>query len=248
MPLSSDMLHTEKLVLDYYHSFMLEVSTLSANSAVNTRYMYSIDDGEWIPVKGHMIAPGELSPGKHNIRVRTADSDVVSVIEVDIMPPFWKSAWANTFYTLLSLGLLAMSLLWLMKRRRKELAEQRLDSALDRQEDLPPSADELFISKARSVVEANMADEDFSVEAFSAAMSMSRSNLYKRMSSATGQSPIEFMRKIRIREGRRRLDAGATAIAQVAYSVGISPKSFSKYFKNEYGMTPSAYLEQRNQR
>lgn len=44
------------------------------------------------------------------------------------------------------------------------------------------------------------------------------------------------------------LEAGETSVSQIAWSVGFSPKQFSKYFKDEYGCLPSEYLKHiRNQ-
>lgn len=68
---------------------------------------------------------------------------------------------------------------------------------------------------------------------------VSRSSLYKKLTALTGQSPLEFIRKIRLRRGRELLAGRGLTIAEVAYSVGLSPKQFSKFFKEEYGVLPS---------
>lgn len=84
-----------------------------------------------------------------------------------------------------------------------------------------------------------MGDFEFSVEDFSRLMLVSRSSLYKKLTALTGQSPLEFIRKIRLRRGRELLAGRGLTIAEVAYSVGLSPKQFSKFFKEEYGVLPS---------
>ena len=76
-------------------------------------------------------------------------------------------------------------------------------------------------------------------------MSMSRSNLYKKLQGITGKTPVEFIRLIRIREGKRLLDSEGGQISQTAYRVGISPKQFARYFKEEYGVLPSEYITSR---
>ena len=91
-----------------------------------------------------------------------------------------------------------------------------------------------------------MDQEDFSVERLSELLLMSRSGLYKKMTAVTGQTPLEFIRMVRMREGRRLLDSGESSIAQIAYCVGMSPKQFSKYFKDETGLTPSQCLRNLN--
>jgi AraC-like DNA-binding protein len=58
----------------------------------------------------------------------------------------------------------------------------------------------------------------------------------------TGKSPIEFIRILRVKRGHSLLEQGRTNISEVAYTIGFSPKQFSKYFKEEYGCLPSVYL------
>jgi len=35
------------------------------------------------------------------------------------------------------------------------------------------------------------------------------------------------------------LEQGGESVSQVAWQVGLSPKQFAKYFKEEYGLSPS---------
>lgn len=105
------------------------------------------------------------------------------------------------------------------------------------------SLDEQLIAKAIKLVEDNMSNSDFSVEDFSTAVGMTRSHLYKKLMAITGKSPLEFIRIIRIKRGRSLLEQGRTNISEVAYTIGFSPKQFSKYFKEEYGCLPSEFLQ-----
>ena len=86
-----------------------------------------------------------------------------------------------------------------------------------------------------------MDNSDFSVEDLSAAVNMSRGHLYKKLISITGKSPLEFIRILRIKRGRQLLEESQLSISQISYQVGLSPKQFSKYFKDEYGFLPSEY-------
>lgn len=104
------------------------------------------------------------------------------------------------------------------------------------------SLDEQLITKAIKTVEDNMGNAEFSVEDLSAAVGMTRGNLYKKLMSITGKSPLEFIRILRIKRGRSLMEQGNTSISDVAFSVGFSPKQFSKYFKEEYGLLPSEFL------
>ena len=100
-----------------------------------------------------------------------------------------------------------------------------------------------LIDKATKIVEAHLADTDFTVEAFGEAMCMSRSALYKKLMAISGRSPLEFMRIIRLRHGFTLVRQGGLTVSEVAYKVGMSPKQFAKFFKEEYGSLPSKYEE-----
>ncbi len=55
-------------------------------------------------------------------------------------------------------------------------------------------------------------------------------------------SPLELIRNIRIEEAHRLLISRELNISECAWKVGLSPKQFSKYFKQKYGVTPSEYI------
>lgn len=100
-----------------------------------------------------------------------------------------------------------------------------------------------LIDKATKIVEEHLDDTEFSVEAFGVAMCMSRSALYKKLMAILGRSPIEFMRIIRLRHGLSLIQQGGFTVSEIAYRVGMSPKQFAKFFKEEYGVLPSKYGE-----
>jgi DNA-binding response OmpR family regulator len=99
--------------------------------------------------------------------------------------------------------------------------------------------DEELIKRAIALVEQNFSDSEYSVEQFCDDMGMSRSSLYKKLMAITGLAPLQFMRTLRIKRGRQLLEQGGESVSQVAWQVGLSPKQFAKYFKEEYGMSPS---------
>ncbi|WP_428232800.1 two-component regulator propeller domain-containing protein [Flavobacterium sp.] len=105
------------------------------------------------------------------------------------------------------------------------------------------SLDEALIAKAIKVVEEHISDIEFSVEALSLALGLSRGHLYKKLIAITGKGPIEFIRTIRLKRGRQLLEKSQMQIAEIAYKVGFnSPKRFAKYFREEFGSLPSEYL------
>ncbi|MCD8044672.1 MAG: response regulator [Tannerellaceae bacterium] len=105
--------------------------------------------------------------------------------------------------------------------------------------------DEKLIEQAIQIVENNMDNTDFSVEDLSAEIGMSRGHLYKKLMTITGKSPIEFIRILRIKRGKQLLEQSQESISQIAYQVGLSPKQFAKYFKEEVGCLPSEYSKKK---
>jgi signal transduction histidine kinase/DNA-binding response OmpR family regulator len=104
--------------------------------------------------------------------------------------------------------------------------------------------DEQFMKQAMAVVEKNMSNASFSVEEFSRDMHMSRVALYKKILSLTGRSPLEFIRTMRLKRAAQLLKKSGMTVSEIAYEVGFNnPKTFSRYFKEEFRVLPSQYQE-----
>ncbi|MCF6407261.1 ATP-binding protein [Chitinophaga filiformis] len=103
--------------------------------------------------------------------------------------------------------------------------------------------DEKFLKRALDAVEKQIDNPDFSVEDLSREMCMSRVTFYRKIVSLTGRSPLEFIRSIRLKRAVQLLDKSGRSIAEIAYEVGFNdPKTFSKFFKEEFNMLPSQYI------
>jgi len=108
--------------------------------------------------------------------------------------------------------------------------------------------DEKMVEKAVKYVVANMKRTELSVEELSSHLGMSRVHLYKKLKATTGKTPIEFIRLIRLKRAAQLLRESQLNVSEVAYQVGFnSPRNFSKYFRDEFGMLPSAYQETKEQ-
>ncbi len=109
------------------------------------------------------------------------------------------------------------------------------------------SLDEKLIQKAIKYVEDNISSSnELSVEELSKHLGMSRVHLYKKLLSITGKTPIEFIRTIRLKRAAQLLRESQMNISEIAYQVGFNnPKYFSKYFKEEFGILPSAYQDKK---
>jgi len=109
------------------------------------------------------------------------------------------------------------------------------------------SLDDQLIQKAIGIVENHLEEPEFSVEQMSKELGMSRGQLYKKLSSLTAKSPVEFIRLIRLQRAAQLLKKSQLTIAEIAYKVGYNnAKYFSKHFKEAYGVLPSAYAAKKD--
>jgi len=106
----------------------------------------------------------------------------------------------------------------------------------------PEETEEDFIRHAVEILEKNIANADFSVDEWARELGLSRTTLYKRLLSATGNTPIGFIRSFRMKRAAQLLEKTRHNVAEVAYMVGFNnPKYFARYFKEVYGKLPSVY-------
>jgi AraC-like DNA-binding protein len=104
------------------------------------------------------------------------------------------------------------------------------------------SPDEKFIQQALQIVEKNIVNPAFSVSGFSRELHMSRVAVYKKIFALTGKAPIDFIRSIRMQRAVQLLEKSNLTISEIAYEVGFNnPKYFSRFFKKEFTMPPSAF-------
>ena len=96
-----------------------------------------------------------------------------------------------------------------------------------------------FIARFREVVERNMSNSELTVEDLAAEMHLSRVQLYRKVKTITGSSPVELLRTARLNRGHQQLLTTEKTVSEVAYAVGFSsPAYFTKCFKDEFGMVP----------
>ncbi len=73
-------------------------------------------------------------------------------------------------------------------------------------------------------------------------VNMSARNFIRRFKKATGDTPVEYLQKIRIEVAKKSFEEGNNSVSDVMYSSGYQDiKSFGALFKRMTGMTPSVY-------
>lgn len=106
------------------------------------------------------------------------------------------------------------------------------------------SADEEFLAKIKSIVEAQVDDEDFSVQTLSDCMAMDRTGLYRRLLALTGKSPSVYIREIRLEVAARLLRESDMPVSEIAAKTGYSTtKYFNKVFRQAFSISPEEYRQ-----
>jgi signal transduction histidine kinase/ligand-binding sensor domain-containing protein/DNA-binding NarL/FixJ family response regulator len=100
------------------------------------------------------------------------------------------------------------------------------------------SKDEEFLQKAITFVEENF-ENDFSIDLLAEYCCVGRTVMYNKLKGLTGNSPLEFVRKVKMRIASQLIDKGYN-VSEAAYKTGFSDvKYFSKQFKAQFGYSPS---------
>lgn len=126
------------------------------------------------------------------------------------------------------------------QEKRKEIFHKEIE--ISPQNITITSLDEEFVKKALQLVEENMEEPDFSVNNLCDDLGMSRSQLYRKFQSITGLTPNDFIRTVRLKRAAQLLRSSSYNISEISDRVGFnSIKYFNKYFKEEFGVTPTQY-------
>lgn len=134
----------------------------------------------------------------------------------------------------------AGTLALLSLRRPRRTTEETPTRDIPSGQPLRPN-DEAFLQKMNDLINAHLAEETFNVSSLAALMGMSRSSLFSKVKSLTGQSPQDLLSDIRLSRARELLKTHEFNISEIAYKVGFSTlNGLSRAFKNKYGVPPSA--------
>ncbi|PRY55151.1 signal transduction histidine kinase [Arcticibacter pallidicorallinus] len=101
----------------------------------------------------------------------------------------------------------------------------------------------ILLNKIMLYLEENLNNPKLSVEDLSRHVGMSRVSLYHKILELTGQSPVEYIRSIKLERAAVLLEKSDLNIAQISYMVGFAtPNYFAKSFKARFNMQPSEYM------
>lgn len=238
-------------------------ATLGYRYPTKMRYAYRIKgfDKEWrYTAMGENIAVyNGFSRGSYTLEVRACDeydrlSGELTTLEIKRLPHFYESWWAFLIYFLLLL--LSVGYVLVLYRRRlkkqneelwadsEEMIKMRsyLSSPVTLPEEEFQKLDRILLEKATKVVEDNLNDSDFDVNALARGVNMSRSTFSRKIKSITGKTPLDFILEIKMQHACKLLESKNYSISQVADMVGYGDRRyFTTSFKKEIGISPRDY-------
>ncbi len=128
-----------------------------------------------------------------------------------------------------------------------ELANRCLGIQSEKAETDSPAlseADQRLLKEITETIERHMIDSDFNVTTLQEMVGIGSKQLYRKVKSLTGKTPVEYIRELRMHKASQMLREGRFSVSEVMYSVGFSSSSyFSKCFSKTFGMLPTEYMK-----
>ncbi len=238
----------------------IHFSSLDHLHAASQRYAYRLDDGPWTTLRigaNALILP-RIARGEHQLLLRGTDpnglwSSDVTTFRFSRQPHWYETTLAYLIYIIGAVLLLVLLDRYFMHRSRR--AEEAIwhDSAelvamhdyVTAPTSQPATSayaalDQMLLDRARTIVGQHLSETDFGVNDLADGMNMSRSTLVRKLKAITGQTPLQFIRDIKMETAREMLQQRTATVADVARRLGFSDREhFAHVFREVTGMLPS---------
>lgn len=237
-------------------SVRISFAAVDYRNCENTRYRFRIDDGGWRMLdRTHTLTLLDLEPGTFKVSIESMGANGswagnTKVLTLVVTPKWWQTTVARVSY-ILALLLLVCVVVGLynyvkdMKRKQKEALDAYLSIANSQQEaknHLLKADDEQFMNKVSAIVNAHIAEPDFSVNNLAEDLGVSYSQVNKRIKAIVGITPKELITSTRMRKACRQLRTTTKTVKEIAFECGFTDQNyFGKSFKAEMGMSPTDY-------
>ena len=103
----------------------------------------------------------------------------------------------------------------------------------------PRSQDTIFAETLNEAIRKNMGNPNLKMDDLGDEMGLSRVQLYRKVKTITGLTPVELLRQMRLQRGYALLQSTNKTVNEIAYEVGFgTPGYFSNCFKKQFGKYP----------
>ncbi len=106
--------------------------------------------------------------------------------------------------------------------------------------------DDDVVLKAQEYLEQNSINK-FSIEKLAKKLAVSRRSLDRRFIKATGNTPIEYLQRVKMESAKKQLEISRKTVQEIMYDTGYSDlKAFRDVFRKVSGLSPLEYRSKYN--
>ena len=99
-----------------------------------------------------------------------------------------------------------------------------------------------FMQRINTLIKVNLEDEKFDTDALCKAMSLSRTQLFRRLKSLIRQAPANYIKILRLQRAKELLETTDLTVSEVVFKTGFQTLShFTNIFRKQYGILPSVF-------
>jgi len=103
-----------------------------------------------------------------------------------------------------------------------------------------------MVKEAQAYIEGQLT-EKISIETLSSKFAVGRRNFDRRFIKATGNTPIEYMQRVKVEAAKKAFETTRKSINEIMYAVGYSDlKAFREVFRKFTGVSPLVYRSKYN--
>ncbi|MDE6094730.1 MAG: substrate-binding domain-containing protein [Muribaculaceae bacterium] len=104
----------------------------------------------------------------------------------------------------------------------------------------PNDVESEFYSGFVKIVTSRLSDTSLNIEEIASEMGLSQSQFTRKIKALTNYTPVEIIRKMRLKKAKTLLAGTEKTVGEIAFEVGFNSLAyFSKCYKEEFGISPS---------
>ncbi|HWD21397.1 MAG TPA: response regulator [Verrucomicrobiae bacterium] len=132
----------------------------------------------------------------------------------------------------------------LLESRRQLRSRFHEGAALQPRELALNPTDARFLQRTIAVVEQNLSDFEFDVDALARSVAVSRRQLFRKLKALIDTTPKALIRSVRLKRAAQLLAESRMTVTEITFAVGfLDVKHFRALFKDEFGVLPSEYIK-----
>ncbi|MCG8374210.1 MAG: helix-turn-helix domain-containing protein [Balneolales bacterium] len=228
----------------YYTAFNYEIKPENIHFAYQLEGLHE----DWVYAGNERsVSFTDVPAGEYTFRVKAGlggqwDEENAQSVAIIIEPYFYETSW---FFALaVFTGVFSFIGLILWGNRKLDL-QKKLFALEVQEQETALSENEQFLQDFQNYVEERIQQSPITGPELSLALNVSERQLYRKVKKATGLTPLQFVREIRLKKAHQILERQqAGTVAEVANSVGFStPFYFTQLFKERFEYHPGDLIK-----